>query len=131
MSSPEVQLPELANEAYQFFQTPEGRLLAVGILFAFSKKTRDIIKKRANGRSELSGIKGTLMHAMHLDHTRDEDYDDPDNGLYVTASEHLNFHKKHIGRASKIGLTESGNKWGISMLLEALSRHKDDLDRRK
>lgn len=104
-------------------------LLVIGL--AFSKKTRDEIKKRAGGVSEISGTNGTLMHAMHLNHTKDETYDSPERGLFVTILEHLNFHRQHIGDADSIGLTEDQNNWSISMLIRNITNHEEDMNRLK
>ena len=46
------------------------------------------------------------MHASHIDHTRGNGYDDPDNGHWYCQLHHL---QDHINRHGRNGLTEEQN----------------------
>jgi hypothetical protein len=93
--------------------------------YAFSKRSRDIIRRRAGGRSELSGRVDTEMHCSHINHNHNRrDYDSPDNGLYLTVPEHLAYHLLAVCDARSIGLSESENSFAVNTL--ALHVHDDD-----
>lgn len=87
---------------------------------AFSPRSREEIKNRAGGKSELSGLSpqdGHIMHAAHLNHDKNRpDYDDPRNGMYLTVTEHYEQHVNAIGRAREIGLSEKANQWAVNKL---------------
>lgn len=87
-----------------------------GVMCKFSKESRDRIVARAGGASELSGMQVDTMHAMHVDHTKDEEYDNPGRGMLVTPMEHLAYHFLHKGRAHLIGLTEQDNELGLRVM---------------
>lgn len=103
---------------------------AVGVtglsLGAFSLKSREEIKERAGGKSELSGLSpddGHFMHCAHLNHDRrNPNYDDPRNGKYLTVTEHYEQHLDARGRARDIGLSEQGNDWAINKLSNTPAR---------
>lgn len=94
-----------------------GSLLTLGILVtgAFSTESKDIIKHRARGQSELSGYNLMSKEAAHLNHSKDihRRYDDPKNALYVTTFEHYVHHAMHQGKAGEIGLTENNNNFAV------------------
>lgn len=104
------------------YLTPYIATLAPIIGLAFSAAVRDEIIARAGNRSEVSGRKAkrTRLHAMHLDHTKDETYDTPERGKLVTPMEHLIYHRVHRGEADKIGLTEDENEGAINLLLRSV-----------
>lgn len=95
-----------------------GLIGLVGIGMAFVPRVRAEVKRRANNRSELSGSNEEPLEVAHLNHARDEDYQDPGNALLVTTTEHLAHHLIHRNRAEAIGLTEEGNEWAIGKLFE-------------
>lgn len=74
------------------------------------------IKVRSKGRSELSGRTDRPLHCMHLDHTKNPNYNKPDTGLRVTVIEHLAFHIYYRDDEAKIGLNQRQNEWAIDML---------------
>ena len=101
----------------------------LGILLsqaAFSRKSKNEIIGRAGNRSEISGLSpeeaGGPLHCMHLDHPRDETYDEPSRGLLVTKREHLIYHRNHRGRAHEIGLSEEHNEQSINLIMSLLKR---------
>lgn len=103
--------------------------LAIPILLAFSKKSAMAIGQRAGWKSEISGKSfwlGWVLHMAHLDHTKDETYDDPSRGICVTVEEHLQMHEEAQGHAEEIGLTEDQNTWAIRMLKKTTiwNKHK-------
>lgn len=91
-----------------------------GAWSAFSRRSREEIRTRAGGVSEWSGDgvhNGHTMHCAHLNHDRTRpDYDNPQNGVYLTVTEHYEQHKGAIGRARELGLTEEGNNWAVNKL---------------
>lgn len=110
------------------FGTNIGEIM-IGLPFvamAFSHVAREIIKDRAGGVSEISGVNGTQMDAMHLDHTRNENYDNPAYGLYVTVNEHLLYHYVHVGIAEQIGLTEADNNRAIQLISARIAGDRFD-----
>lgn len=76
---------------------------------AFSKKTKDEIYRRDGGKSALSGLGGKL-HAAHISHRRDKNYDKPSNGRLLTIGEHF---WDHINRQGRNGLSKEVNDWAI------------------
>lgn len=93
-------------------------LIATPILMAFTGAVRDEIIGRAGNRSEISGVKpkNGALHAMHLNHTKDETYNTAERGIAATPKEHLIYHAVHRGRAENIGLTEEENESAINLL---------------
>lgn len=97
-------------------------------LSAFSPSSREVIKNRAGGKSELSGLgteDGHIMHAAHLNHDKtNPNYDDPRNGVYLTVTEHYQQHLDARGKAREIGLNEHANEWAINKLSITPARRK-------
>jgi len=91
-------------------------LLSVIATGAFSWKSKQIIKQRDGNKSVLSGETEDL-EAAHINHARNERYDDPSNGRLLTTEEHL---RDHINRAGRNGLTKAQNNWAIAMLKKKL-----------
>jgi len=96
---------------------------------AFSKETAKKIGKRAGWKSEKSGKSfwdGWVLHMAHLDHTKDETYDEPERGVCVAVSEHLEMHEEAVGNAESIGLNECQNNYAIRMLKKTpiFNKHK-------
>lgn len=94
---------------------------------AFSRRSKNEAIGRSGNRSEITGVSPDEvgpLHCMHLDHTRDEDYDDPDRSLVCSPLEHLIYHRVHRGRAEEIGLSEEHNEQSMNLLLSILSRRK-------
>lgn len=83
----------------------------------FSRKIRDIIFNRDEGKSVLSGETDGL-EAAHIDHTRGPNYDDPGNGRMLTTKEH---YEDHFNRHGRNGLNESQNKWALKMIWNRLT----------
>ena len=83
---------------------------------AFSKKSREVIKKR----DVVCTICGSTEHleAAHIDHNRQNPrYDDPSNGRLLCTEDHL---KDHILRHGRNGLPKEANLWAIERLKERL-----------
>lgn len=76
------------------------------------------IKKRSKGRSELSGRTDRPLECSHFDHTRNERYNLPENGIRLTVIEHLAYHLFFRDNASKIGLSEWGNDRAIDLCMQ-------------
>lgn len=93
-------------------------IMAVPIGMAFTSKVKNFIKARAKNKSELSFSNEEPLEAAHFNHTRDEDYLDPGNGILVTSTEHLAQHLIYRGNAQAIGLSEEANEWAISQLFD-------------
>jgi len=91
---------------------------AVPVGLAFLNRVKNHIKARARNKSELSLSNEEPLEVAHLDHTRNEEYQDPSNGILVTQTEHLAHHLIHRGNAQAIGLTEEGNEWAIGQLFD-------------
>lgn len=91
---------------------------------AFSIDIRHTIKDRSQYLSELTGENGRPMECSHLYHGREiEEYNDPDNGLYVTDIEHLAYHLLFAERPSLIGLNKVENGRAIVSLYERIEWH--------
>ena len=106
--------PEVPTQLSEIIAT----ITAIAPFFlAFSLRTRDLIRKRAGYKSEISGEKDYL-EASHLDHNRKNPlYDDPSNGHLVTIYEHL---QEHIEREGMNGLSFVNNRWAIARLKERI-----------
>ncbi|MCS7317654.1 MAG: hypothetical protein NZZ41_05010 [Candidatus Dojkabacteria bacterium] len=92
-------------------------------LLAFSIKSRRIIQQRTKDKSEISGNISGQMECAHLNHDKNNlDYDNPENGKYVTIIEHYAQHLIHIGIGRCIGLTEEVNKYAIQQILKRMKR---------
>ena len=91
----------------------------------FNDYARSEIKERSNGRSELSGEKagpeGSLI-CGHLDHTRDKNYNNPENGLRITKFEECAYHQIHIHDPSKIGMDDLQNKSVVMSYMKGFFR---------
>lgn len=99
-----------------------GALMSLFFLssFAFSNNTKELIKKRAKFKSEISGRNDMEMHCIHIDHRRDKYYNMAGNGFYGTILEHYAHHLMFRGKAHMIGLSESENEWSIGTLYNNL-----------
>lgn len=89
--------------------------LAILTNCSFSTKTKNQIKKRAEFKSELSGETENL-ECSHFNHSKTGDYNKPDNGLLVTATEHLAYHLMFRGCSHEIGLPEHQNEWAVQAI---------------
>ena len=88
---------------------------------AFTATSRTKIRKRAGGKSEVTGLNTQPMHAAHIDHTKDSpNYNKPDNGLYLRLEEHIWNHIAYRGRAELTGLSEGDNEAAIMGLFASL-----------
>jgi uncharacterized protein YhaN len=92
-------------------------LLTIASLGAFSKKTKEEIWARDGGKSKLSG-KRDRLHAAHINHARNEKYDQASNGRLLTVREH---YQDHYNRHGRNGLTTGGNKWALAKLWALLT----------
>lgn len=103
--------------------TPEI-LLLIPLAMAFSSRVRDEIVGKAGNRSEISGKKAgkQALHAMHLNHKKDETYNTVERGMLVTPIEHVIYHVVHRGRAELIGLTEEENEQSITLLMSVINK---------
>jgi hypothetical protein len=96
---------------------------------AFGMFSKRKIKKRAGGRSELSGQKSDWMHCSHINHDKSrEDYNSPLNGMYITLAEHYAFHELHEGCADEIGLSERHNNRAVQGLRGQLRRKYNQIE---
>lgn len=79
----------------------------------FNDYAKGEIKERSGGVSELSGQErgeeGMLI-CGHLDHTRNENYNNPENGLRVTKFEECAYHQMHMFEPEKIGMDDMENR---------------------
>lgn len=98
------------------------------VMEKFSTQSRNHIMARAGGASELSGVQESEMHAMHVDHTHDEEYDNPGRGMLVTPVEHLAYHFIHRGKAHLVGLSEEHNNLALRVMSGATPIGADTLD---
>lgn len=98
----------------------EYGLLAVGILhlsrFAFSWQSKQEILQRDGYQCTKCGSTEHL-EAAHYDHTRDEKYDNPDNGRLLCTECHL---EDHIHRPNN-GLSKKHNKWAIKTMQQKIA----------
>jgi hypothetical protein len=77
------------------------------------------IKKRSEGRSELSGRTDRPLDCMHFNHNKNrKEYNTPKEGIRVTIIEHLAYHIYHKEREQEVGLKECTNGWAIERLNE-------------
>lgn len=84
---------------------------------SFSLDIRHEIKDRSGYLSELTGENGRPMECSHLYHGREiEEYNNPENGLYVTDIEHLAYHLLFVEKPSLIGLNKVENGRAIVSL---------------
>lgn len=85
--------------------------------FAFSSRSRDVIKERAKWRSEISGRSDMPCECLHFNHNKKNSfYNNPANGVYATAIEHLAHHILYRNRPDGIGLNKYENNWAIDTL---------------
>ena len=105
------------NKRYEVYSalTKLG-LFSIALFGAFSKKSREKIKERDGNKSALSGKRGRL-HAAHIDHSRNDDYDNPNNGRMLTVLEH---YEDHYYRHGRNGLTKKGNIAALRLLWNQL-----------
>lgn len=93
-----------------------GLALTAGYLlsnFAFSVKTREIIKQRDGYQCVVCGSTKHLQCA-HIDHDKSKSkYDDPSNGRLMDVFCHL---FDHINRAGRNGLSKQHNDFAIQSL---------------
>lgn len=101
-----------------------ARILWPFVLFPFSLGARNQIKDRArekgNGElvDEITGSPAPNGEAAHLNHSRAaEDYDDPENGLWVNKETHAWMHQIDEDN----GLTPVQNSWAIGAILRRLN----------
>ena len=91
----------------------------------FNDHIKGEIKERSNGVSELSGKEpgeeGMLICA-HLDHTRNENYNNAENGLRVTKFEECAYHQMHMFEPEKIGMDDMENKSVIMSYMKRFYR---------
>lgn len=80
---------------------------------AFSKATRDIIRRRANYVSEIDGTSNIPLQCAHISHTRGNGYNSPSNGLYLTIEQHL---IDHLLREGENGLSRYHNYLAVEKL---------------
>lgn len=85
-------------------------------LYSFSDRVRREIKKRANGKSEISKRDDLPLEASHLFHSKDPMHNNEENGKLMTIFEHFWYHLLHRGKAREIGLTEYQNEWATDQI---------------
>ena len=88
---------------------------------AFSLASKRAMKQRSietHGylADELTGEHCEHGEAAHIDHTHNEQYDDPDNGVYVATKTHLWMHLEDEDN----GLTQQQNVYAIRELKKRL-----------
>lgn len=96
-----------------FFLVGAGLLLSFG---AFSRESRQIIMRRDKDCVMPPPHEGGL-EAAHINHKKDNNYDNPNNGRVLCTKHHL---EDHISRAGRNGLSKNHNNWAINMLLQRL-----------
>lgn len=91
---------------------------------AFPTKERNIIAKRANGLDEVTGLPLHQAEASHIDHSKNENYFDPENALFVNAVTHLFLHIVD----EENGLTPSQNSWATKELKKRVVLTQEEKD---
>ncbi len=87
----------------------------------FSLESKHAMMDRAEAKSELSRRDDFPLQAMHLNHTKDQEYDNIEEGKIVTIIEHLKYHEWYLKNPKKIGLTKKENRSALKgMLIEIL-----------
>ena len=113
--------PEVPTQLSEIIAT----ITAIAPFFlAFSLRARDLIRKRAGYKSEISGSKD-FLECGHKNHSRKyPGYDNPDNGVLMTIWEHL---QDHTNRANdpNLGLNKEQNDWAIARLKERIKIIED------
>jgi len=104
----------------QITRLAEYGLLAIGILhlsrFAFSWESKQEILRRDGYQCTKCGSTEHL-EAAHYNHTRDENYDNPDNGRILCTECHL---EDHIHRPNN-GLSRKHNQWAIRKMQQKIA----------
>ena len=74
-----------------------------------------VVDEHGNNTSELrpNQLEGFRLEVAHLDHTRNDNYDNPDNGLLVTSLDHYAHHLLFMKRPRLIGLSKPHNQFAI------------------
>lgn len=87
---------------------------------AFSQHTKVFISDRANSLPELQPkyqrLKNEPLECMHLNHKRTVRYDESNNGLLVTITQHLAYHMMYKDTPGEIGLSKMANENAINAL---------------
>lgn len=66
-------------------------------------------------RSEINpDLLGFRFEVSHLNHIKDENYNNPENGLVVTSLDHYVHHLLHLNNPLDIGLFKSQNNFAIN-----------------
>jgi len=81
---------------------------------AFNPQTRKQILDRDQHQCVICG-RTDCLEAAHIDHQRNERYDDPSNGRTLCVEDHL---KDHILRHGRNGLSLRQNEWAIEKIKE-------------
>jgi hypothetical protein len=97
----------------------------------FNDYAKTEIKERSNGVSELSGQeagKEGMLICGHLDHTRNESYNNPEYGLRVTRFEECAYHQMHIFHPEKIGMKDLENRSTVMNYISGFHKKGFSLD---
>lgn len=86
--------------------------------FAFTSRARQLAKQRSGGVSELTRRNDRPLEVAHLNHSRNSNYNDIDNAIVVTDTEHAGFHIVAKKKGVDIGLAEYQNEWAIGAILK-------------
>lgn len=98
-----------------------GKELPQEFTNAFSRKSKEIIRKRDGGKSVLSGS-DKHIEMSHIDHSKKKpNYDDPSNGRCLTTLEH---YYDHYNRHGYNGLTKAQNIWALKQIWNRLTEEE-------
>lgn len=92
--------------------------------YAFSYDSRQKILKRDGYKCTKCGSTDHL-EAAHFDHTKNDFYDNTDNGTTLCTLHHLEDHQKNAGHN---GLDREGNNWAIKSLKKRLWKQNQSED---
>lgn len=101
-------------------------LLTQATVFAFTKQVRREISIRDGGECRCCGYDKHL-EASHLNHTRNEHYNNPDNGEMLCAGCHFDYHVSAIGDSVNcLGLSEVNNLSAVKSLWKRMDQFMKD-----
>jgi hypothetical protein len=98
-------------------------------LYGFSRGVRKKIKKDAEGSCQHCNEEVGYINliASHIDHSKNEKYNEPANGIALCVACEAHYHGKHIGMAWKIGLSEVNNEDAAVGQIEVLKAKDPEL----
>lgn len=110
-----------------------GLAITAGVVlsqFAFTRSSRAIIMERDGRRCmEEDGTCIGGLEASHINHSRDKNYNKPENGILLCSLHHLMYHLANRNNPKSIGLRKEHNDWAIKRLEERVEACRDDYNR--